>query len=479
MSAPGHRYNPPLARERVPSPILPMENVQGLRPGSPVSGAIRVPCSKSLAQRAFVCASLAGGTTRITALDPVPARGADIEDALSLVRAAGAAVESLAPGAVAITGRPPGPHRGWNPGSPVDAGESGTLARFATAALGFCGTAGRSLELRARGTLRGRSSPALMSALRESGVGIEPLEGGTPNGWPVRIVPIGPPSTVRLVAPRSSQEVSALLIALAAYPDTTELVVTRNIPSLPYVQMTMAMLNRFGARIVRTPGEMQDVFEIRGPLFAPDTPLSIEPDASAAAVALAAACLSGGEVFVRGLSPGSSQGDVRIVDHLRAFGCVAGFDDRGVFAHGAPERGASLDLENEPDLAPVLAAVAARVASEGRGRSTLRGLRTLPGKESSRIEVLASALEAVGLVTEWTADALAIDSPRRPLETIAPDAITRLDPRGDHRMAFAFALLGLSFENVVVLEPDCVKKSWPGFWDALRAAGARVIAGGG
>src|SRR4029078_2577184 len=116
----------------------------------------------------------------------------DLEHALRLVQVAGAAVENLAPGAVAITGRPPGPHRGWPPSSGLDAGESGTLARFAPAALAFCGEAGRPFEITAHGTLLRRSSAPLFAALRDAGVGIEPGDGARRDGWPACIRPIGP-----------------------------------------------------------------------------------------------------------------------------------------------------------------------------------------------------------------------------------------------------------------------------------------------
>ncbi|MBI5361693.1 MAG: 3-phosphoshikimate 1-carboxyvinyltransferase, partial [Planctomycetes bacterium] len=139
-------------------------------------------------------------------------------------------------------------------------------------------------------------------------------------------------------------------------------------------------------------------------------------------------------------------------------------------ARGAPARGAELDLEREPDLAPVLAAVAAAAAWNTGARSVLHGLGTLPGKESSRIAVLAEGLSALGFAAEAGKDSLAIaPGARRANEPV------ELDPRGDHRMAFAFALLGLLREGVFVRDPACVGKSWPGFWTDLARAGVRVV----
>jgi 3-phosphoshikimate 1-carboxyvinyltransferase len=233
--------------------------------------------------------------------------------------------------------------------------------------------------------------------------------------------------------------------------------------------MTLASLSDFGVRVERARTADGERFDVRGPLCAPEAPVAVEPDASAAAVALAAACLSGGEVLVPGIEPGSRQGDVRAVEHLLAFGCQAFATCEGLWARGAPTRGAELDLEREPDLAPVLAAVAARAARDAGARSRLSGLGTLPGKESSRIEVLAEGLRAVGLAARASADALEIGP-----GIARASAGARHDPRGDHRMAFAFALLGLSWEGVLVSDPGCVAKSWPAFWEALERAGALV-----
>jgi len=437
----------------------------GLRPPRDgrgvVRGAVRVPGSKSIAQRAVVLASLCPGRTRLAGLPD----GDDVVAALALVAAAGARVEKLAPAACAIDGRPPGPHRGWRADPALVAGESGTLARLATAAFAFCGDAGRPGTIDVRGTLAQRSSAALFDALRRAGVRTEPADA---SRWPARLTPIGPPHEVLLVDPASSQEVSALLVALAAWPGEATLVVRGAIPSRPYLELTRSALEAFGARIEELPREGGAEFRVTGPLRAPEAPIAVEPDASAAAVALAAGCLSGGEVAIAGLTRRSRQGDARIVEHLAAFGCEARADDDALRARGVPARAADLDLAGEPDLAPVLAAVAARAALESGGTSRLSGLGTLPGKESSRIEVLAAGLSAAGFSALATRDALAI-GPGRPRPPAGP-----LASHGDHRMAFAFALLGLSVEGVQVAEPGCVAKSWPGFWRDLERAGASI-----
>ncbi len=437
---------------------------RGLATGGVPRGELRLPGSKSLAQRALVLASLAQGETRIAGLPS----GGDVRAALGVLRAVGVEVRELAPAAVSVRGAPPGPHRGWRGTAPLELGESATLARFALAVAGLCGRCEDAFELRASGTLVRRRSDALLAALREAGVQIEH------EPWPVRLAPIGPPPTVHLRAPRSSQEASALAIALCAWPDESELVVHGELPSEPYFRMTLRELARFGARVEQVSNEPA-TWRLRGPLCAPEAPLEIEPDASLSAVALAAACLGGGEVLARGIRSDSTQGDTRIAEHLRAFGCRASFRRTGLVASGFPQQAARLDLRGEPDLAPVLATIAAGAALvDPVGVSVLSGLETLPGKESSRIETLAHGLREAGWRVEHDERSLRIARGSYLAGPELPPPVT-LDPRGDHRMAFAFALLGLIRPGVFVREPECVAKSWPSFWKDLAALGAKVV----
>lgn len=441
----------------------------GFEPGGALAGEFRPPGSKSIAQRLIVAASLAQVEFRITALPD----GADVLAALAVARAVAREVRTLAPAAVAISGNPPGPHRGWAPGAPLAVGESGTLARLALAALALTGRGGAEYELAPSGTLARRASPALVRALAESGVQLRATDGGDATAtFALRVRPIGPPPEITLRTPRSSQEVSALLVALAAYPDTTRLVVTGAIPSRPYLDLTLGLLARLGVSIEEHAVEREYAhFDVRGPLRAPVEPVSVEPDASSAAVALCAACLSGGELAITGLGLASLQGDVRIVEHLARFGCDASADRTTLRARGRPRHGVELDLAREPDLAPALAAVAGAVALNGLGASRFTGLDTLPGKESSRIAVLAVGLRALGLAVEHDDVSLRI-APGTPTSTPLV-----LDPAGDHRMAFAFGLLGLVRPGVRVADPHCVAKSWPGFWRDLARLGAPLATG--
>ncbi len=449
------------------------------QPGGAVGGTPRLSPSKSLVQRLLLLGAVAHGRTILCCADRETPWPEDAIRALFSVASLGPATfsdgGSRSRPCMDVQGRGPGePTSSWT----IDAGESATLARLATALAALALPPGTRQSITAEGSLLRRSSVPLFEALRAAGAGLAATEG---ERWPVSVVAAAPPRWLELREPVSSQEVSGLLLALAAttpHPDVpAELAVRGTIPSRPYLDMTVALLRRYGAQVEERVHDGGSTWRVQGPLVAPDGPFELEPDASAAAVVLAAACLSGGDVTVPGLGEDSLQGDVRIVEHLVAFGCDALSTIACLTARGRPTRGADLDLAGEPDLAPVLAAVGAAVALDPEvprdaATTVLRGLDALPRKESDRLAVLARGLGAAGLDVSATADSLTI----RPGAAGAPAELL-LDPDGDHRMAFAFALLGLVRPGVRVATPGCVAKSWPRFWTELERLGARRVVG--
>jgi 3-phosphoshikimate 1-carboxyvinyltransferase len=438
----------------------------GFGPASRVRGRFRPAGSKSLAQRALLAAALARGETELAGLSDAE----DVRTALALVEALGVICTPGEAQHVRVRGVPPGSEVGLAAGGRVSVGESGTLARLATAALALSSRPGTRWTIAAAGSLLFRKSLPLFTALRAAGV--ELARQNLPGTWPVELVAAPAPDELALHAPVSSQEVSGLLLALAAQAGEHALTVHGSIPSAPYLRMTVGLLEVFGASVA-APDEQagKQRFRVRGPLTAPRALLSLEPDASSAAVALAAACLSGGELVVPDLAWDSAQGDVRIVEHLAAFGCEARFEAQGLSARGFPAHGAELDLAGTPDLAPVLCAVAAGAALRAGATSLLSGLATLPGKESDRLSVLSAGLRQLGFAVETGTDFLRI-GPGAAHDTRTPAV---LDPRGDHRMAFAFALLGCLRPGVFVRDADCVEKSWSSFWADLERLGAVLV----
>jgi len=440
--------------------------VRGLTPGSQIGGKFRPEGSKSLAQRFLVASSLADGETKLGHLP----NAADVSAAHALIDAC-AIKTTTTKGVLRITGRPPS--RGsWQPSAPLVVGESGTLARFAAGVLGLTTPEGTVAQLIPEGTLARRQSVSLFRALAGAGVGCE--FDGIEGGFSVRLRSAKPPTDVFLEEPGSSQDVSALLFALASQEGRCHLHVRGDVPSMPYVEMTAKIIESFGARIQLWNNSEGVLISIEGPMTPPEELIEIEPDASSAGTALVAACISGGELEIEGLGEGSVQGDIRVIEHLKAFGCEAGIEENRMWAKGMPKEGAEVDFSREPDLAPAVVALAASIALSDGGESRLRGLHTLPGKESDRIRMMARGLRQIGLSAEAGADSLLVGPPRPGFaDEFAPPV--HLDPQGDHRMAFSFALFGLLREEIYVTDSACVSKSWPGFWQDLEALGATTI----
>jgi 3-phosphoshikimate 1-carboxyvinyltransferase len=444
--------------------------LHGLAPGGHWSGGIALPRSKSHAQRALLAAALAHGRTRLCGW---PA-GADCAAALAFVEACGIAC-TRSPDARAeieldLVGRPPAAG-GWRAQRALELGESATLARLGIAAYALCAAPGSRACFVPRGSLRARRSAPLFACLSASGIALEGT--GPSDGFAQCVTALGPPSELVLEHPVSSQELSALLLALAAYPGENRVRVRGLLPSSTYVELTRSVLSDFGASCALESAASEDLWCVRGPLLAPQQPLELEPDASAAAVAWCAACIDGAELELPLATHGSAQGDWRVLEHLAAFGCSSERGARTCRAGGAPTRGAELELGATPDLAPPLAALAAAAAWRCGARSRLSGLGALRRKESDRLAVLAQGLRAAGLevaLGEQGGGSLEIGPARGARD--ASELV--LDPQADHRMAFAFALLGLVRAGVWVRDAGCVAKSWPSFWSDMRRAGARV-----
>jgi 3-phosphoshikimate 1-carboxyvinyltransferase len=243
------------------------------------------------------------------------------------------------------------------------------------------------------------------------------------------------------------------------------------LPSRPYAELTARELRRFGAQV-----EVQgSVWSVRGPLQAPSTPLVTEVDASAAAVALAAGAISGRMVSTD-LTPDSGQGDARIVEHLRAFGAEVVCEAHTTRCRAEQLAGVDLDLADTPDLAPVLAAVAIVAALRQGQSSTLRGLRTLNRKESRRLDALVAVARTCGCsATAQNEEVLVIGPASSHGRMGQAPASVLVDAEGDHRLAFAGALLGLALPEVLVRDAEAVAKSWPSFWVDFVAAGGILI----
>ncbi len=429
-----------MAFRRSPSPPRAIGTLGRLR-AEPFTA--RIPGSKSYTHRALLLAAMRPGTTEV-----VGGLHSDDTDRLAKALAAfgGLSVEPTAEGF--RVERAQGRLRA--PPEDLDMGAAGTPARFL---LSFAAAAEGSTVLTGAPRLRERPMADLLDALRSIGIRCECL---AKEGFlPVRVQ--GGPVTSRDWRVRggvSSQFTSSLLLFATGQPEgPIRIEIEGNQVSRPYVEMTRALMEACGIA-ARRAGEGTIVVTPAAPLL-PRIPVEI--DASALSYFLAAAALTGSTVIAPGIGGGSLQGDLGLARALERMGCGLELGEDSVRITGGRLRGIEIDMESMPDSVLTLAAVAAR--AEGPTRITNIG--TLRLKECDRLAAAARELERVGARVEAGPDFLGI----HPAGHLRP---ARIRTDRDHRVAMSFALLGLVADGISIEDPDCVGKSFPGFWEEFE-----------
>jgi 3-phosphoshikimate 1-carboxyvinyltransferase len=330
-------------------------------------------------------------------------------------------------------------------------GNAGTAARFLTAFVTL-GQGDYVIDGVAR--MRARPLADLLEALAQLGAQTE-----APTGCPpVRVRAHGlPGGTARVAGDTSSQFLSALLQVAPYAQNPVELHVTGPLNSKPYVDLTLGIMADFGVSVER---DGYARFYIAPQRYRAQAEYAIESDASAASYFFAAPAICGGTVRVTNLSRHARQGDVAFVDVLEKMGCVVSDDPSGIAvsrAESDPLRGVDADLRDIPDTAQTLAAIAPFAASP----TTIRGIASARVKETDRVAAMCAELRRLGVTVEEYPDGLRVE----PCAHLQPATIHTYD---DHRMAMAFALIGLRAPGVVIENPGCVGKTFPGYFDVLN-----------
>lgn len=406
----------------------------------------RIPGSKSYTHRALLLAAMRPGTTEV-------AGGLHSDDTHRLAKAlaafGGLSVEPTAGGF--RVDRAGGRLRA--PAEELDLGAAGTPARFL---LSFAAGAEGTTLLTGGPRLCERPMGDLLDALRSMGIRGECL--AREGFLPVRVH--GGPVASREWRVRggvSSQFTSSLLLFASGQPaGPIRIAIEGPQVSRPYVEMTRALMEACGIP-ARRAGE--DAIVVTPAVPVPPR-IPVEVDASALSYFLAAAALTGSTVVVPGIGGGSLQGDLGLARALERMGCRLELGEDAVAITGGRLRGIEIDMETMPDSVLTLAVVAARA----EGPTRIANVGTLRLKESDRLVVAARELGRVGARVEEGRDFLAIDPPAR----LRP---ARIRTEGDHRVAMSFALLGLVGEGISIEDPDCVGKSFPGFWEELERLG--------
>ena len=414
---------------------LPEDN--HLAPGGSLS-PVRIPGSKSITNRALLLAALAPGNSVLRG-------GLEAEDThwmRQALRGLGFPIEERDG-----TWRLQGGH--WpHAETALWLGASGTTLRFLLPWL----------ALAAQGRLRLEGDPRLFE--RPLGPLLDPLQSlgakwspDATGAW-LDPTPVSPRRLeLRVDARLSSQFLSGLAMVAAALPEPSRLT-WAEVASPSDLILTTQWLRRFGCAADLEPGQ----WRIPGGTLRPQNP-ELPGDWSGAAAFLAAAAATGRVLRLGPLDPEDTQGDRAMVAILAAAGCRFHWPEAQTLEVSGPlKRGLNADLTDCPDLGPVLAASAALAP----GPSELRGLHTLRLKECDRLDASAELVGWLGGKAEVVEDHTLLITPGTPARHRTP-----FNPRNDHRMAFAAALGGLRWGGDL-LDPQCVAKTFPDFWEVWR-----------
>ncbi|MGH9304439.1 MAG: 3-phosphoshikimate 1-carboxyvinyltransferase, partial [Acidimicrobiales bacterium] len=305
--------------------------------------------------------------------------------------------------------------------------------------------------------LRRRPIGALVSSLRSLGASVTSTSGRAPIS--VR-APGLVGGEVSVDAGESSQFATALLlVAPCAERDLTLRV--SNLSAGGYVALTLEAMRRFGAFVSDLGGGRYEV-SAAGRYRGRREP--VEYDASSAAHLFSLAMATGGDVTVTNAAP-SLQPDASVVDHLAAMGARVDTPAAGGLRVRAPSVLAPIqaDLSGMPDQLPTLAVLAALAP----GRSRISGLAVSRGHETDRVAAVARELSKLGVGTETGPDWIEITGGKR----LGPGIVETYE---DHRMAMAFSALGAGAPGIVILDPSCITKTYPGFLDDAGSLGLGV-----
>ncbi len=411
-------------------------------PSGPVDFVATVPGSKSYTNRALICAALADGRSTL-------ANASLSEDSLLLVealRTAGISIEVDTSGREFRLEGAAG--KVAPPKGTFFLGNAGTSLRFLT---GYLALGKGTYRIDGNDRMRQRPVGDLAAGLEQLGCEVTwaSTEGCPPFDLTTRGMAGG---RVRVSGSTSSQYLSSLLLSSPFSAAPTELELEGGVVSRPYVDMTLQVMKSFGVEVREADGRFSvPLTGYRAVSY------KVEPDAAAANYFFAMAAVTGGRARVTGLSAESPQAEIRFLEVLRRMGCEISSGEAWVEVQGGPLAGVDVDMNAFPDSVQTLAAI----ASFASGPTRIRNVGNLRVKETDRIHALVTELRKLGGSVEEQEEGLVI----HPSELHGGC----IETYGDHRMAMSFAVAALRVPGMEIRDPDCVRKSFPGFFDQLES----------
>lgn len=425
----------------------------------PLAGTVPAIASKSMAHRIIIAAALANGVTRVACNTTC----ADIDATIRCLVSLGARIDIYSDG-FEVHPVPKSVEHGLLralAGNTLDCGESGSTLRFM---LPVACALGADAVFMGAPRLGERPLSPLSEELIAGGCSLDGL-----GAFPLRTSGRLRPGRFELPGNVSSQYVSGLLLAAPLMGGTTQVAVTGELESRPYVDLTLDVLKTFGVEVSieegATPGGLPlTVFTVSDQVYRTPGTIAVEGDWSNAAFWLCAGALGDHAVTVRGVEAGSIQGDRAVTGALMLFGAKGRRNGMSSTIRPDRLRGITLDAHDIPDLVPVLSAVAACADGETR----LTGCARLRIKESDRLATTAQELTKLGADIRVERDSLVISGRERL-------AGGRVVSHNDHRIAMMAAIAAIRCDGPVEIEgAEAVNKSYPDFFDHYRLLGGDV-----
>lgn len=405
-----------------------------------IDAEVNVPGSKSIANRALIAAALADGDS---VLDNFPSSD-DCMLMLEALKRFGVVIDKFGD-RVAIKGTS---GKISAPDGEIYTDNAGTVMRFLTS---FATLAEGTTRLVGNERMNKRPIQGLALALKQLGAEIE-----TCSGYPPVTVR-GPKlvgGTANIDSTVSSQFISSILLSAPYAESDVRLTFKNSIPSQDYIKLTIDLMREFGVIV----NQSTDSYQVFRNKYIPSE-FKIEGDYSSASYFFAAALITKGKILIRNINSYSKQPDSIFLNILKNMGCEILFQEESVFLDAGKSKikSFSIDANFFPDLVPALAIV----ALFADGKSRIFNVAHLRYKETDRLKALATELGKLGAMVNEVHDGIEIYP-----ANVYNGAV--IETYNDHRMAMSFAIAGLKIEGVKIKNPECVKKSFPDFWNEFE-----------
>jgi 3-phosphoshikimate 1-carboxyvinyltransferase len=404
-----------------------------------IDGDIRIPGSKSLSNRAILIAALASG---VSVLEGV-LESVDTHFMIEAWKKLGISIGQKE-NCLEIRGAS-GSFQKFS--DPIYIENAGTAARFLTAVLNL--GRGRYI-LTGNARMQERPIKDLLQALNALGcTAVDINKTGCP---PVEIKAQGiRGGKISIPGDKSSQYISAVMLAAPYAKNDTLIKLSENQVSKTYLKMTQKIMQQFGVicdwsdpKVISIPGEQ--CYQGRH--------YSIEGDASSASYFLGMAAITQGQITINGISPDSTQGDLGLISILEQMGCEIKWQQNRVTLKGNPLKAIEVDMNSMSDVAPTLA----MVALFAKGKTVIRNVGNMRIKECDRIDAVTNELKKLGAKVHQWQDGFSIEG-----GSWVRGAV--LETYDDHRMAMSFSLLGLRIPEIEIVDPVCVAKTFPAYFE--------------